>query len=440
MSKALTDAPRSFARRNLGPLALLLTTPPFAMTLWYVHARLDGSIGALVGLVGREGVGGLLAKAWWPHFWGSPTGWAILGVFTATQLALLRWLPAKQVAGPQTPGGYTPKYRANGPAALGITLALYLLAVGPLGLVRPGLIYDHLGDVFGALTLFSLVFCLGLYVKGRFAPTSADSGSSGSFIFDYYWGTELHPRIFGFDVKQVTNCRIGMMGWAVLIVAYAAKEVEMHGRLSPGMATAVGLQLVYITKFFFWEMGYMRTLDIMHDRAGFYICWGCLVWVPTVYTSSTLFLVPHTSRLSAPAAVLIFALGAGAILINYLADLQRQRFREAKGAMRIWGDEPRYVVASYRDHQGERRNNLLLASGWWGIARHFHYVPEILAAFLWASPALFTHALPYFYVLFLTLLLTDRALRDDRRCANKYGTDWRRYQALVPYRMVPGLF
>ena len=34
---------------------------------------------------------------------------------------------------------------------------------------------------------------------------------------------------------------------------------------------SVGLQLIYITKFFMWEMGYMRSLDIMHDRAGWMI-------------------------------------------------------------------------------------------------------------------------------------------------------------------------
>ena len=47
-------------------------------------------------------------------------------------------------------------------------------------------------------------------------------------------------------------------------------------------------QLVYIAKFYWWETGYLRSLDIMHDRAGFYICWGCLVWVPSVYTSASL--------------------------------------------------------------------------------------------------------------------------------------------------------
>ena len=79
-------------------------------------------------------------------------------------------------------------------------------------------------------------------------------------------------------------------------------------------------------------------------------------------------------------------------------------------------------------------------AGWWGLSRHFHYVPEITAAFLWTAPGLFSHALPYFYVFFLTLLLTDRAFRDDIRCRAKYGADWDAYCKLVPYKMLPGVW
>lgn len=44
-----------------------------------------------------------------------------------------------------------------------------------------------------------------------------------------------------------------------------------------------------------WETGYWGTMDIMHDRAGYYICWGCLVWVPSVYTFPALFLTEVSS-------------------------------------------------------------------------------------------------------------------------------------------------
>ena len=61
-----------------------------------------------------------------------------------------------------------------------------------------------------------------------------------------------------------------MMGWPLLILCYAAKQHQLYG-LSDSMLVSVAIQLVYITKFFHWEMGYMKTLDIMHDRAGFYL-------------------------------------------------------------------------------------------------------------------------------------------------------------------------
>ena len=78
--------------------------------------------------------------------------------------------------------------------------------------------------------------------------------------------------------------------------------------------------------------------------------------------------------------------------------------------------------------------------GWWGLARHFHYLPELLAALAWSAPAGFSHPLPYFYVFFLTLLLTDRAFRDDARCSSKYGRYWAEYTRAVPYKMIPLLF
>jgi len=40
----------------------------------------------------------------------------------------------------------------------------------------------------------------------------------------------------------------------------------------------------------------------------------------------------------------------------------------------------------------------------------------------------------------LTLLLTDRAFRDDMRCQSKYGKYWAQYTKSVPYKMIPFVF
>lgn len=53
----------------------------------------------------------------------------------------------------------------------------------------------------------------------------------------------------------------GMMFWAVGILCFAHKNMEVNGgNLQLGMAINVALQLIYITKFFYWEMGYMCSM------------------------------------------------------------------------------------------------------------------------------------------------------------------------------------
>lgn len=51
-------------------------------------------------------------------------------------------------------------------------------------------------------------------------------------------GTELYPRIWGADVKMFTNCRFGMMYWAVGAILYAYTQVVIYGHLSSSMAVS----------------------------------------------------------------------------------------------------------------------------------------------------------------------------------------------------------
>ncbi|WP_068470219.1 7-dehydrocholesterol reductase [Candidatus Protochlamydia phocaeensis] len=434
--RLLINKQTQYFRQFIGPLFLILVCPPAVFAFWYTNVFLDGSFLRFGQFVTEQGLWKTFSTIWFPYFFGTPEAWKILGVFAGFELALMRLLPGKRYEGPITPAGNIPLYRANGLPAFAITLFMFITCSFYLKLFSPTIIYDHFGGLLGALNIFSLFFCLFLWMKGHFFPSSSDVGGSGNFIFDYYWGMELYPRIFGWDVKMFTNCRFAMMGWPLIILSFASKQQELYG-LSDSMVVSIALQLIYITKFFIWETGYLRSLDIMHDRAGYYICWGCLVWVPGIYTSPTLYLVNHPVHLGPVLASLIFGVGAASILINYWADRQRQIVRASAGQCTIWGKPPLLTVARYTTERGERKQNVLLASGWWGLSRHFHYIPEIVGAFCWTVPALFHHFLPYFYVLFLTILLAERAFRDDRRCAKKYGDDWQAYCQKVPYKIIP---
>ena len=254
---------------------LVCICPFFAMVLTYTITQLDGKVGGLLGEIQEKGIDHLFSAIWLPYMFGSATAWKFILPFSAFQLVLMRVLPGKLTFGPVTPAGNTPTYKANGFLSFVVTVIAFFVTAYGLKAFDPADIYDHYLEIIGALNVVSLIFCLFLYLKGRFLPSSTDSGISGNFLFDYYWGSELYPRIFGWDVKQFTNCRFGLMSWPLLILCFAAKQHQVHG-LSNSMAVSVILQLVYVGKFFHWEMGYMKTLDIMHDRAGFYLVGG---WV-----------------------------------------------------------------------------------------------------------------------------------------------------------------
>lgn len=431
-------------RETFGPLALMISTPIFGIVLFHVNTNMDSNFVVFAKLCASDGLLHTIYNIWPTAF--DPQAVKMIAAFMAFELVLQKYMPGKTFVATITPNGNIPTYKANGMASYLFTLTT-LLICSHLNFFRPALVYDKFGEILSSMNLFALLFSLMLLVKGKYFPSSSDSGTTGNYVIDFWWGTELYPRIFGWDVKMFTNCRIGMMFWAVGILCFAAKNMEQNdGNLMNGMFVNVALQIIYITKFFHWEMGYMCSMDIQHDRAGMYICWGCLFWVPSVYTSTSFYLAEHAPELSNTSALIMFLLGFLMIAINYDSDNQRYVFRRTNGECLIWGRKPKRIVAEYEyksansDNKREVRKSLLLLSGWWSISRHFHYVPEILQTFLWSAPALTTNFIaPYFYLIFLTILLIDRAFRDDDRCRRKYGQYWEMYCAQVPYKIVPGL-
>lgn len=425
-------ADTGWVRAWIGPFCLLLVTPVIPVATWMACFHYQGSI---VTMIEAE------PSDWWKHL-PVPTLTAvkILSGWIVAQALLLKLLPGPAIRGPITPTGAQPLYRQNGIPAWIVTHGGIFGVAWPMGWLDPGSLYEHYGSLLALLVVTSLVFCLFLYWKGRCYPSSGDAVYSGNLLLDFFQGVELHPQLVGFDLKQLLNCRVSMMGWSVICCCFLIAQHERHGAVSTGMWASVIVLVVYLFKFFWWEDGYLHSLDIMHDRFGYYICWGVLAWVPSVYCLPAMWLVDHPSNLPVGAAAAVVALGVGAIWMNYDADAQRRRVRTSQGKTTVWGKAPELITARYTTADGQQRENLLLVSGWWGIARHFHYIPELLAAAAWTLPAGLTHFLPWFYWLFLAILLTDRTLRDERRCAKKYGADWQEYARRVPWRVLPGFF
>jgi len=425
------------------PLLLMLTTPYFVLALWITSAEHGGSfLDFLLSTFSSADS----TKAFLLLLWESPSVFAfkVILAFFSWAVIMTSILPGSTTKGPPTPSGHVPVYRDNGFLYYWVTLSAFsgatIVCKEKYG-VSPTIIYDRWQEMIASLNIFALIFCLLLLLKGKIAPSPGSHGSSGNIVFDFYWGLELYPRVFNVDVKQITNCRFGLTAWPLLIIIHGLKSYEDNGGFIPSMWISVGLQLIYITKFFWWEGGYMRTLDIILDKAGYMICWGCLVFVPGFYTSPTLYLVKNPVPLSTSAIFTIVVAGIVTIALNYASDWQKDSVRATNGSARIWGSKAKVIRAHYQvPGSQEKRESLLLVSGFWAVSRHFNYLAEIALAFCWSAPALFTHIYPYCYVIFLTILLVHRTFRDERKCAAKYGMFWKQYCKQVKWRIIPFVF
>lgn len=198
----------TWMRTTLGPIMLMTATPMAA--LLFVHANLnpelDGSLAALGNALLHKPLATLAAALVKP----SRYSIQLLVAFAVWQLLLMRIVPGKEYRGPVTPSGNVPVYKANGLQCFFITVFGFLLCSDyGLGLYPATIIYDHYAEMISTMCIFSFMFCAMLNIKGLHFPSSSDSGSTGNRVLDFYWGTELYPRILGWDVKMFTNCRYG---------------------------------------------------------------------------------------------------------------------------------------------------------------------------------------------------------------------------------------
>ena len=233
-------------RMFYGPLALMVVPPTTVIVLIFTILKLEGSGSRLFQKISNEGIFNSFADM-------HPTSGEMFHAmkyvlaFMMLQLLFMPLLPGKMYIGPVAPSGHRPTYKANGIQAYFATILVW--AVGSfLGLFNAGVFFEIALPMFAGLNLFSFVFCAFLYLKGRFAPSTRDSGASGNLVFDYFWGTELYPRLgswlwsVGWDVKQFTNCRFGMMMWGISILSYAAHQYQTLGYVTDAMVVSVLVQ------------------------------------------------------------------------------------------------------------------------------------------------------------------------------------------------------
>ncbi|KAE8657802.1 Delta(14)-sterol reductase [Hibiscus syriacus] len=364
----------------------------------------------------------------------------VLVIFFAYLAVAGSILPGKLVPGVTLQDGSRLHYRCNG--LLALLLLVGLLGVGSkMNFVSPTVISDRGLELFSTTFIFSfLVSCCQFPDRSCSKGSSLEPHITGNLIHDWWYGIQLNPQFMGIDLKFFF-VRAGMMGWLLINLSILAKSVQ-DGSLSQSMILYQLFCAIYILDYFVHEEYMTSTWDIIAERLGFMLVFGDLVWIPFTFSIQACnndlekkyqqvalgwWLLNQKVELTMAAAIA----NCFVFLIGYLvfrgANKQKHIFKQNPKAL-IWGKPPKVIGGK------------LLASGYWGIARHSNYLGDLLLALSFSLPCGISSPIPYFYPIYLFILLVWRERRDEARCAEKYKDIWAEYRRLVPWRIFPYLY
>lgn len=357
----------------------------------------------------------------------TPTSVAILLSYLAYLGLVGPLIPGKVVQGVLLQDGTRIQYRCNGMYILLLLIALLGSGVAA-ELIYPTAIADRGLELLSVTLGFSIIVTLALYVSGRQSRAQGSSLKphvSGNIIHDWWFGIQLNPQFFGIDLKYFF-IRAGMMGWLVINLSILAKSIQ-DGSIGLSMILYQSFCALYILDYFFYEEYMTSTWDIIAEKLGFMLVFGDFVWIPFTFSIQGWWLLNNKVELTKAAAVA----NCFVFLIGYRvfrgANKQKHVFKKNPTAP-IWGLPPKVIGGK------------LLASGYWGVARHCNYLGDLLLALSFSLPCGISSPIPYFYPLYLFILLLWRERRDDARCAEKYKEIWAEYCKLVPWRILPYVY
>nr|GEX61596.1 delta(14)-sterol reductase [Tanacetum cinerariifolium] len=220
-----------------------------------------------------------------------------------------------------------------------------------------------------------------------------------------WFGIQLNPNFLGVDLKFFF-VRAGMMGWLLINLSVLAKSIQ-DSNLSQSMILYQIFCVIYIMDYLFYEEYMTSTWDIIAERLGFMLVFGDLVWIPFTFSIQGWWLMSNKVELTTAAVVAnccVFVIG---YLVFRGANKQKHDFKKNPKAL-FWGQSPKVIGGK------------LLVSGYWGIARHCNYLGDLLLALSFSLPCGISSPVPYFYPIYLLILLIWRERRDEARCAEKY--------------------
>ncbi|CEP10087.1 hypothetical protein [Parasitella parasitica] len=379
-----------------------------------------------------------------------PSTWAIqvyMGyVLFSFVLALV--MPGPVVEGLPIPSlnGKKLKYLCNGLSSWYLTLVVSCVC-HVTGVFRLSKLIDHFGELMTVAIIWGFTMSTMVYVAS--IAMKDTHRMSGDFLYDYFMGACLNPRIGKVDLKMWAEIRVPWPVLFYLSLSCLLNQYETYGEITPPAFFMVLAHFLYVNACQKGEECIPTSWDIFYEKDGFMLIFWNMAGVPFTYCYSSIYLIKYqltTGHAIAHSWVFNTAVFSLLLFGYYIFDTgnsQKNRFRmEQNGSFIVRNAFPQLPWGHIKNPSFIRtkHGNLLLTSGWWGIARKPHYTADLMMSISWGLITGFSSFLPYFYFCFFLFVLVHRVSRDMERCANKYGQDWVEYCRRVPYIFIPYVF
>ncbi|TNV78652.1 hypothetical protein FGO68_gene873 [Halteria grandinella] len=355
------------------------------------------------------------------------------------QAALYFVLPGIKGKGIKLSDGSQLEYPFNGLLSSLVTLTI-VLGIHFTDFFNGKYNLDWIADNYLPLTTATVVFSVAqaifLYAysfSGK--KLLAVGGNSGNYLYDFFIGRELNPRVFGLDLKYFNELRPGLLQWGIYNIAFAYKQSKLspNGLPDAWMILVVIFESYYILDAVMNEPAILTTMDITTDGFGWMLSFGDLAWVPCLYSLQARYLSTRYHSLSTFTDFLYLA------MVIVLGVLGMIIFRGANSQKDQYKRDPNHPSVKKLETI-QTQHKPLLVGGWWGKARHINYLGDWLMSISWSLPCGFGSPLPYFYPVYFAVLLVHRDMRDEEKCAAKYGKAWQEYCRRVKYRIIPYIY
>jgi Delta14-sterol reductase len=352
--------------------------------------------------------------------------WSTLTGYIFVLAVVSGLLPGKLVPGvPLKDTNRALLYKINGLLLLGVTIVSLAACVWN-GYISGSWIADHHAELFATANVLALLLSTYLFVVGRLSRPK-NWLRVRSVYEDFVMGAELNPHVLGVNMKFFSY-RPSMIGWLLINLSFLCKQYETLGFVTSRMLLYQVLTAWYVWDYFVHESKMVTTWDIIAEHFGLMLVWGDYVLIPFGFSVQNFFLLRDLRPMSLTEVIGILFVFAFGFSIFRGANTQKHKFKTNPTEL-IWGKPPIVVGGK------------LLASGFWGMARHMNYTGDLLLAISYCLPCgVSSGSVPYFYFVYLLLLIVHREKRDDERCSAKYRSLWDEYCLRVPYRMIPFVY